>query len=149
MRQKSAIAWAVILVAVSCAGQPRQMYPGPELPLDRLAVLRGTTNAGILGIDGKQVSGFSWSLLPGSHSVWLRVRVFTKAPNVDWDVWTYCRADFEAVAGETYVARVRTQEEVAPGFKETVKVQIGITDSEGVFRAAAGQCREKRPKLNG
>ena len=148
MDLRKMVVCSMLLVSVSCLGQPVQTYSGPELPLAQVALLRGTSNASILAIDGARVSGFSWSLLPGGHSVWLRVRVFTKAPNVDWDLWTHCRVDFVAVAGEEYVGRVRVREEVSSGFSETVKIQVGIADSEGIFRAAPNECHENPPKLN-
>lgn len=136
---------ALLELAAACA--PTPMYPGPERPASEVALLRGSSNASIHAIDGVHVAGVSWALLPGEHEVWLRVRIVTHAPNMQWDVWSYCRVPLRAVAGEEYVGRVRTHKEIAPGLAEKVTIEIGIADSQGAMGALAAGCSGKRPRF--
>ena len=136
-----------IILAVACGCAPTQTYPGPALPRSEVALLKDTSNASVLAIDGAPASGMSWTLLPGSHDVLLHVRVFTQVPNVEWTIWTYCRVSLIAVAGEEYLSRVRIRKEVAPGLSEQVKMEVGIADAAGALQAVAHSCSPNRPRL--
>ena len=86
--------------------------------------------------------------MPGPHEVWLRVRIFTQAPNVNWEIWSYCRMTLLAVGGEEYVSRVRIRKEVEHGLSERVKMEVGIADSRGIMHAVPDFCSAKRPDLD-
>ena len=144
---RKALTAAAMAVAVACARAPQQTYPGPPLPLAEVAVLKDGSEAAVLEIDGVQVSGSSWTLMPGPHEVLVRFRIFTEVPNVNWTIWSYCRIELPADAGEEYVTRVRLRKEIAPGLSEKVAIELGIADGEGVLRGALGSCLPKRPAI--
>lgn len=58
----------------------RKTYPGPELPPNEIAAIQETTGATVLEIDVERVSGYTLALLPGTHDLLLRVRIYTNAP---------------------------------------------------------------------
>lgn len=149
MVSRRVVLWVALAVSLSCAGHPTATYPGPELPRAEVAILRGSANARVLAIDDTTVSLGSWSLLPGPHTIWLQVRVFTEAPNVNWTIWSYCTLTLRAIAGEEYTSRVRMQKEVVPGLADNVKMEIGIADSQEILRAAVNSCVADRPKFAG
>jgi hypothetical protein len=136
------------ILSFACAGSPQPIYPGPERPIEEVATLRGSTNASILEIDGERVSGFggSYALLPGTYEVLMRIQIITDAPNMRWNAWSYCFARLEALAGESYVGRVRVRKEVAPGLSEKVEMEAGIADSAGALRAPVQACSGDRPR---
>ena len=143
---KQALGAAAITAAVACVGTPTQTYPGPPLPQADVALLKETPETAVLTIDGVETYGSSWSLMPGSHEVLVRFRIFSTAPNVNWTIWSYCRVVLAAVAGEEYVALVRVRKEVAPGLSDKVTMEIGIADDESILRGRARSCLPKRPK---
>jgi hypothetical protein len=63
-----------------------------------------------------------------------------------WNAWSYCWLTLDAIAGESYVARVRLRKEVAPGLAEKVQLEAGIADSAGVLKAPILRCSGKAPK---
>jgi hypothetical protein len=136
----------VAAALLGCNATPRPTYPGPQRPLTEVAVLRDSSDASILEIDGEQVSGTAWTLLPGPHDLLMRVRVFTDAPNVNWTIWSYCRARMIAVAQMEYVSRVEMRKEVAPGLADRVQMQVSVFDAAGEAQALVHTCTGKRPK---
>jgi hypothetical protein len=112
-----------------------------------VALLNSTFNAGILAIDRVPVSGSSWTLMPGPHEILVRFRAYTTAPNMEWKIWSYCRVELRAVAGEEYETLVRIRKKIAPGLSEEVTLEMGIADREGVLRGAPRSCSSQRPEL--
>lgn len=139
-----AIALTCVVFGLACS-TPKQNYPGPPRPAEEIAVLTETSNASVIEIDGESVSGNSWALLPGPHQVLMHVRTQTGAPNMNWTIWSYCQARFDAKAGERYQSVVRMRKEVAPGLKERVRMEVGVVDAEEVMRGWAFGCDGKRP----
>ena len=115
--------------------------------MSEVAILRPGSNASVFAIDGQRLSGGAWSLLPGRHEVWLRVRIYSQAPNMNWTIWSYCRSVFNAVGGQEYGSRVRTTREIAPGPDEKVKMEIGITSANDALIAPAIRCDAAAPEL--
>jgi hypothetical protein len=136
---------AGLVAAGACAGPPERTYPGPERPLQEVAVLRATSGASVMEIDGARVSAYSFALLPGLHELLLRVRIYTQAPNVDWKIWSYCRVRLDAIAGERYESVVRVQKQVASSLSEKVAMEIGIAGADGRMKSAAYTCTGSRP----
>jgi hypothetical protein len=145
MRKRQWLLVAIAVIGSACTGTPEKTYPGPERPLREVAVLQETSDAQVLEIDGGRVSGYSFALLPGTHDLLLRVRIYTQAPNMNWTIWSYCRVRLDAAAGERYQAVVRVQKEVASGLSEKVKMEIGIAGNDDRMRAEAYTCTGKRP----
>ena len=100
----------VVLMAFSCATS--KMYDGPELPREKVAVLKGSTGgifgnaAGIATVDGRS-TGFNdmqVTVLPGKRTLDIEViycegypvQVCHEVPSV---------LSFEAEAGHTYIAK--------------------------------------------
>ena len=136
-----------VLLAIGCLG-PQQRYSGPERPRAETALLTATSDALVVAIDGASASGGSWAVLPGHHRVWLRVRIFTQSPNMNWTVWSYCQVDFDALASESYETRVRTRKEVASGLSDRVQMEVGISDAGGTLRGVPNYCQAERPDLS-
>ncbi len=88
---------AVVLVLLGCASTT-QMFDGPPLPPEQVAMLRGSGGVRRVTIDGKDPGGSRWLLMPGQHEVKLSVR----AISLDFVAWFPCVLYFRAVAGHEY-----------------------------------------------
>jgi hypothetical protein len=132
---------------VACSGVPTQTYPGPERARAEVALLRESTDANVIGLDGERTSGSSWLLLPGSHEVLLRVRLDTQAPNTNWTIWSYCGVVLDASAGGDYSSRVRTRKEVTVGLADRVALEVGIVDAHGAL-TTPHSCSPRRPTFD-
>ena len=133
------------MLNLACAAVPVQTYPGAERPSSEIAVLRQTARASAMTLDGDAVRGSAWAVLPGTHEVLLRVRIYTQAPNMNWTAWTHCYVRFEAVAGEHYESVVRVTKETAPGLVEKVEMEMGIAAVTGGLVGKARSRSAKRP----
>jgi hypothetical protein len=133
---------------IACAGGavgPAQVYPGPERPASEVAVLQTMSNARVVGIDGAQVSGRSFTLLPGQHEVWLYIA--EPHGQASRTIWSHCRVAFDAEAGQQYQSRLRTRPDGASHYR---RLEPGITDSAGILLAPATGCsRSESPDLSG
>lgn len=138
---------AVALVFGACASDPTQMYAGPTMSREQVAVLRDTYLASVFAIDDVNVYGSAWSLTPGSHSVWVRAQVTGTVPNMTYRGRIYCEIPFEASAGGTYrTAADKTEKPVGTLGKE-ISVDIRIVDEQGVALAYPRRCYARRPRL--
>lgn len=138
----------VCVVNIGCATSTTQLYDGSELPRSQVVVLQDSREASVFAVDKARVFGSAWALVPGEHEVWLKVRLHTKVPNVNWRIWSYCRHNLVALAGEEYSTRVRTQTTVAPGIADKLEVEIAIVDRAGGIVAVPVACRDTRPTFD-
>lgn len=146
LRLSVRVIWIVGCATIGCG--PTKLYPGPQRPDSEVALLQASSEARVIAIDDAPVMGSSWTLLPGRHDVWLRVRLFSQAPNMHWTVWSYCNAAFLAEPGSTYSTRVRAKKEIGSGLSERIEMEVGIADSDGALHAAVQTCTAERPELN-
>lgn len=65
---------ASVSFTLSCAS-PTHLYPGDRRPPDEVGVLKMVTNGKITKIDGRNLEGRRYALLPGDHSLEFRVLV--------------------------------------------------------------------------
>ncbi|MCP4038730.1 MAG: hypothetical protein GY733_17450, partial [bacterium] len=105
--------FAALVALAGCAVVPVKTYSGPARDVSEVAVLRDTANATVIALDGAPVSASAWSLLPGTHELILRVRIFTDAPNMHYTAWTHCHVYHAAEAGQQYTTRVRIEKKIA------------------------------------
>ncbi len=110
-------------------------------------MLRDTANATVIALDGAPVSASAWSLLPGTHELILRVRIFTDAPNMHYTAWTHCHVYHAAEAGQQYTTRVRIEKKIAGDLGEEVTMHIGVTDADGTMLSKSDSCFEARPRF--
>jgi hypothetical protein len=138
----------VFVVNIGCATSATRLYDGSELPRSQVAVLRDSREAGVFAVDETRVFGGEWALVPGEHEAWLKVRLHTKVPNVNWRIWSYCRHNFVGLSGEEYSTRVRTQTTVAPGIADELEIEVAIVDRAGRIVAVPVACRDTRPTFD-
>lgn len=83
------------------------MYAGAEQPATEVAVIESVdgTRAKVFAIDRHRATGYSWSVLPGEHTVWVRIQMGAGDSGVMAKFWSYCRLRFDAKAGVTYTVR--------------------------------------------
>ena len=99
----------VLLASLGC--QTKQLYPGPVRPSEEVAILERGSGRAIVqftSIDGVEVKGSGFHVLPGGHHIEVTVRVqITLSGGVAQRIWTRipCTADFVAEAGKTYFVR--------------------------------------------
>ena len=137
------------ITAAACASGPSQLYEGPALPREQVALITRAPGgkARVHAIDSTRVSGDSFWVLPGDHSVWVNFQVIRHGGDTTYTIWTYCRIDLEATAGDTYVVHsIATQEQMRGA---AVKTQLGakIVDARGKVVGTAQTCSGTRPKL--
>ena len=97
------------LASLGCATE-RQLYPGPALPPDRVAVVAESAEVSIERIDRDDVRGDEWEILPGDHLIAVEtiaaanVNLASVGQSSRVAVKMRCEIEFGAVAGRRYVA---------------------------------------------
>lgn len=147
-KSKLALWLPVIAAFAACAGPPRQMYDGDERPRSEIAILKDSSNAKVIAIDGVRTSGTSWALLSETYDIALRVRVYMQAPGMNWTAWTYCWVSMNAAAGEEYTSQVLLQRELENDMREEVTMVIGVIDAAETLVAQSYRCVADRPKFD-
>jgi hypothetical protein len=137
------------IAAVACASGPSQLYEGPALPREQIALITRAPGgkARVYAIDRSRVSGDSFWVLPGAHSVWVSFQVTRHGGDMTYTIWAYCQIEVETAAGEAYVVHsIATQEQM---MGPAVKTQLGaqISNAEGRVVGSALTCSGKRPRL--
>lgn len=138
----------VVVVNMGCAMSATRLYDGAELPQSQVVVLLDSSEAGVYAVDGTRTFGSAWTLTPGEHEEWLKVRLRTQVPNVNWTIWSYCRHRLVALSGEEYTARVRTRKTVVHGIADKVQIEVAIVDRAGNAVAAPAACDGERPTFD-
>jgi len=143
------IALVVAIAATACTSGPSQLYEGPARPREEIALVTKAPGgkARVYAIDRERVSGDSFWVLPGPHSVWVNFQVTRHGGDLTYTIWAYCQMDFEATAGAAYVVHSIATQEGMRGF--AVKTQLGakILTAEGRAVASAQTCSGERPRL--
>lgn len=138
----------LVALLLGCARGPVALYDGPERPPEEVAQLSASTKARVHAIDGERVLGGPWMLLPGRHDVWLKVPLQAQETNMHYQIRAFCRVALEAVAGESYTARVRTHKVRDSGLRSRTQIEVGIADRSDTLRALATGCSPNRPGLS-
>lgn len=63
----------VALLFTGCAGGPTQWYAGPARTPEEVALITSSTHAKITKLDGREVHGGSYEVLPGEHTIHVKV----------------------------------------------------------------------------
>lgn len=111
LASRAILIWAVS-IASSCALPNPQLYDGP--PRERAEVARireeQRTSVRVLKVDGRDVSGESWEVLPGRHVILATARMSKTVSNGRFDAMrdvivmrTDCEIQFEARPGVDYL----------------------------------------------
>ncbi len=107
-----------------------------------MALLEEQAGGDVYAIDGARANGTAWWLAPGGYELILKLRYITHAPNVYYEIVSYCEVRLEAAAGGVYRPSVRAR-------KKHIRTQIelGVEDGSGQLVARAHSCRKARPVL--
>jgi len=132
------------VVLLGCASGPVHTYPGPPRPPEEVALLSDSAGASVWAIDGSEVSGSKWALLPGEHELYVKINIYPRVASVNFRIRYYCRVLLEATAGAQYVAFIRTWIEMDP--TETLKMERGVAQVGGPETLAVA-CSADRPDL--
>jgi hypothetical protein len=96
----------LVLGALISSGCTTALYSGPRRPREQVAVI-GASDTLITAIDGVPISGSKFEILPGPHSVSLRVSA--SRPGFMYTTHIYSRGSlsvcFVAKAGREYLTR--------------------------------------------
>lgn len=101
--------FAVALFLLSACSQVMQSYPGPELPSTKTALVQSGSHTQIVSLDGHAVTSETVSILPGPHTIVVRIYDDEQVPmSVDYAYYSLSdgSVDFIAEPGHRYVASV-------------------------------------------
>lgn len=127
----------------------KRLYPGESRGADEVAILEkegGRAPVRFLAIDGSEISGSRFELLPGSHhiEVYLRMQQSFNSGTVESRAWARvpCAAVFEAIAGATYFIRGDVERLGDAAFATSVRPRVWIADrSAPQVQLAEYRCR--------
>lgn len=136
---------SLLALLSACASTPVQLYEGPPLPRDQVALVtvEHTFNVDVFGIDGRRVPGSSWYVTQGRHDVWIRLNVVSGSDGIRYRYWSYCLIQIESDAGGTHrleAHRGDTREERS-GFDR------GFFEVEAAEQDLGLTCSSTRPEL--
>jgi hypothetical protein len=134
-----------LVLLSTCASTPAQMYEGPPLPRDQVALVtvEHAFNVDIIAIDGRRVRGSSWYVTPGWHDVWIRLNVVSGSEGTKSRVWSYCLIRLEADAGGTH----RVEADRGDTREERSGFDKGLFDVEAGREDRGMTCSRTRPEL--
>jgi len=143
--------WFAVLAAVfaACASGPKQLYPGPALERDQVALLqlKNSGAANVFAVDGKRTSGASWYLAPGQHLIWARAHAGGGELMLRFRIDGYCLMQLNAAPGSSYTLIPDIEKSATAG---SIQVDVGvkILDQTGKVVQVAAPCLGRRPSLH-
>lgn len=109
--QQVIFALFVALQVLACASRPVQLYDGPAQPASDVTAITATSrpNTRIFAVDGERVHGSAFHVVPGSHDVWVHLKMHESAGYANYQIWTYCRFRIDATPGASYELRSNSE----------------------------------------
>ena len=108
-RDLTMVMFGIGFLLLSACTHAMKAYPGPELPSAQTALVQSGAYTQILSLDGLPVTSRKVSILPGSHSVVIRILDEESTPiSVAYAFYSLSdgTVDFVAKPGHQYVASV-------------------------------------------
>jgi hypothetical protein len=151
MHGRRSAKWSVTLAVIiaACSSEPKQMYPGPALERDQVALLQleHAGAASVFALDGERASGASWYLAPGPHMIWARARAGGGELMLRFKIVGYCLMRLDAAPGGTYTLVPDIHKSATAGSIQ-VDVGVNIVDQTGKVVQMAAPCLGGRPSLH-
>jgi hypothetical protein len=105
------IALAFVAATLFTACGATQLYDGKRLPAEEVVLIDAEYPAKITRVNGWAVTGSSFEILPGKHSLHFEAKKKIKPSMVPFNLTTSCSVSVDLSAGQHYIVRGRYERE--------------------------------------